>query len=231
MATLEENIRQANSDFQAIKEKIVESGIEIAEGTKTEEYAVKVSKVYEKGKQDEYDAFWDEVQEYGNKKSYLYAFSGVCWSQKIYEGVKYSFGKPTSVQAMFRYNTKITDTVHPIDCTNAQSLSQMFEGAEKLTKIRTLTLKSSHTFVGTFAYCSVLEELDIAGIIGNAFDIHYSTKLSKASITSIINALSTTTSGLTVTLSQEAVNNAFTTEEWEALKATRTNWTISLYKG
>lgn len=63
-------------------------------------------------------------------------------------------------------------------------------------------------------------------------------KLSKPSITSIINCLSTTTSGLTVTLSKTAVNNAFetsegvadgsTSQEWLNLVATKTNWTISL---
>lgn len=61
MATLDENIRQANSDFNAIKAKIIEKGVEIAEGTKTEEYAVKVGAVYEKGRQDEYNEIYESV--------------------------------------------------------------------------------------------------------------------------------------------------------------------------
>ena len=62
--------------------------------------------------------------------------------------------------------------------------------------------------------------------------------LSKDSIISIINALSTATSDLPITLSITAVNNAFetspgaadgsTSEEWTALIATKPNWTISL---
>ena len=90
-----------------------------------------------------------------------------------------------------------------------------------------------------FTNCFQLQNLTIEGIIGqNGFNVQWSTKLSKASITSIINALSETTSGLTVTLSKTAVNNAFetsagaadgsTSEEWTTLEGTKTNWTISL---
>ena len=75
-------------------------------------------------------------------------------------------------------------------------------------------------------------------ITKNGFDVQWSTELSKESIISIINALSDTTTALTVTLSKTAVNNAFetakgnadgsTSEEWAALIATKQNWTISL---
>jgi hypothetical protein len=50
MATLEQNIRQVNSDFQAIKAKIIEKGVDIADGTRTAEYASKIDEVYEAGK-------------------------------------------------------------------------------------------------------------------------------------------------------------------------------------
>lgn len=52
MATLEENVRQVNSDFNAIKTEIVNAGVEVAEGTKTEEYSIKVRQVYKKGVDD-----------------------------------------------------------------------------------------------------------------------------------------------------------------------------------
>jgi hypothetical protein len=57
-------------------------------------------------------------------------------------------------------------------------------------------------------------------------------------LTNIVNALSTTTTGLFVTLRKDAVNKAFetsegamdgsTSDEWLALAATKANWTISL---
>lgn len=49
MATLEENINQAISDFDAIKAAIEEKGVIVAHGTDTSEYAAKISEVYEKG--------------------------------------------------------------------------------------------------------------------------------------------------------------------------------------
>ena len=66
--------------------------------------------------------------------------------------------------------------------------------------------------------------------------MQWSTKLSGASIVSIIEALSTTTSGLSVTLSQTAVNNMTfpivgnkgTYNSWTELEQSKTNWTISL---
>ena len=87
----------------------------------------------------------------------------------------------------------------------------------------------SQAFVSPFSGAAKLINIIIEGTIGkNGFDIKDSIKLSKASIESIINALSTTTTGLSITLSKTAVNNAFTTDEWAALISTRSNWTISL---
>jgi hypothetical protein len=74
-----------------------------------------------------------------------------------------------------------------------------------------------------------LEELYCEGTLDiTGLNLKDSTKLNKASIESIISVLSTTTTGLSITLSKTAVNNAFTTDEWNALIGTRTNWTISL---
>jgi hypothetical protein len=81
-------------------------------------------------------------------------------------------------------------------------------------------------------------DLTIEGTIGqNEFNTQRS-PLNKNSITSVINALSKTKSGLTVTFSRNAVNKAFETAEgladgstsqaWLDLIAKRNNWTISL---
>ena len=90
-----------------------------------------------------------------------------------------------------------------------------------------------------FAGASALEEITITGTIGqNGFSISPCVKLSKDSIKSVINALSTTTSGLTVTLSKTAVNNAFGIDvddtttwaegtEYYELRHSKDNWTIS----
>lgn len=95
------------------------------------------------------------------------------------------------------------------------------------------------TFSSTFSNWQALEDITIgSSICGGGANFKASTKLTKASITSIINALSTTTSGLAITLSKTAVNNDFetsqgladgsTSEEWLTLIANKNNWTINL---
>lgn len=97
----------------------------------------------------------------------------------------------------------------------------------------------STKFQAPFQDAKELENVVFEGVIGqNGFDVHWSAKLNKASHISIVNALSATTTGLTVTFSLTAVNKAFetsegandgsTSDEWKALIATKSNWTISL---
>ncbi len=91
----------------------------------------------------------------------------------------------------------------------------------------------------TFQNCTKLCRMIVAGIIAkDYFDVHWSTLLDKESIISIMNALSASTTGLSVTLSQTAVNNAFETSEgaadgvdsteWIELAETKPNWNIVL---
>ena len=270
MASLETNVRQAGADFTAIKEKIVANGVEVAEGTRTAEYAQKVDEVYEAGKKAEYDEFWDAHQANGTRKNYANTFA--CWAlENIYP--KYDM-KPTTTYMMFRaaggstggyldlaerldecgvildtsecsthqymfYESRIT-RVGVIDTRGAASLNDIFDYSSIQT-IDKLILRDdgSQTISGTFKACSELINIVIEGVIGqNGYNLRWSTKLSKASITSIINALSTTTEGLTVTLSKAAVNKAFETSEgandgefsaeWNELEKSREDWTISL---
>lgn len=256
--TLEENIRQVNSDFVAIKEKIVECGVEVAEGTHTREYAGKVKEVYEAGKKSEYDELWDTFQANGSRTAYDFAFcessSGVRWvAGKTYRP-KYRI-KATRAMNMF-YNTRLpyeaiaivdfsectdfyctfqyssTKKFPPIDLRKATRTHSIFSFNAAVEEIEELLVAESTPYNACFNGCSKLKEIRFNGTVGkNGLDFQLSPKLSKASIISIINALSTTTSGLPVILSKTAVETAFgstTSEEWTALIGTRSNWTISL---
>lgn len=122
-----------------------------------------------------------------------------------------------------------TKNIPTLDVTNCEGFSRTFFGATNLESVVLENLSSDATFTNVFTNCSSLVNLRVSGTVGkNGLNLQWSTKLSKASIENIINCLSSTTSGLTVTLSQTAVNNVFTAEEWSALEATRQNWTISL---
>ncbi len=258
--TLEENIRQANSDFVAIKEKIVECGVEVAEGTHTREYAPKINKVFEAGKKAEYDSFWDIYQQNGNRQSYYTAFAGEGWTNDTFKP-KYDI-RPIGTAMMLFVSSKIDgdlveildkqgvvlDTSMSTNLSNAFSvslftrigvvdtrgvaaLSQTWHASYYLETIDKVILNNAGTtsFNMTFSACNQLKNLLIEGVIGqNGFDVSASRGLSHDSIVSIINALSTTTSGLAVTLSKTAVNNAFSDTEWATLIATKSNWTINL---
>ena len=242
---------------------------------KTSQMPSGIDEVYEKGKQEEYDAFWDNYQQNGTRKSYAFAFAGMGWTPENFRP-KYDIKPKTKAKSMFAqvdnmagidleqtfkdlgitfdtsgvthsdgfdyFVQNASPSVLPaISTVGINRLIYCFNAASDLKTIRKLILKAdgSQTFNNTFTGCANLENIEIEGTIGqNGFDIHWSTKLSKASITSIINALSTTTSGLTITLSKTAVNSAFetsegasdgsTSDEWLALIATKQNWTISL---
>lgn len=263
MANLTQNIAQVNADFQAIKTKIKNCGVEVADGTPTSQYSDKVSEVYEAGKQAEHDLLWDAIQKGGTRAVYQRIFEGAYWTDESFRpkydikptgqcaqmfdrtgikdlttciersGITFDVSKATGLNNLF-YNSQTIERVPVINVTGIASLTNitgLFGACKKLKTIDKLVIKNdgSTMFNLVFSGCDALENLTIEGVIGqHGFSVGASTKLSKTSITSIINALSTTTSGLTVTLSQTAVNAAFTTDEWNALVATKTNWTISL---
>lgn len=195
-------------------------------------------KVYNAGKQAEYDRFWDAFQENGKRYHYNNAFDNQGWTDEVYNP-KHEFGKVRYFQAMFN-NSRITDTRKSIDFTGrGAQYPALFQYCRVLKTIRTLIVDEGLTYDRWFQNCEALENLSIEGVIGQSnFNVSWSKKLSKDSITNIVNCLSTTTSGLTVTISQTAVNTAFetstgandgsTSQAWLDLSGTKSNWTISL---
>lgn len=146
----------------------------------------------------------------------------------------------------FAYTFAATVITHLplIDMRKGTILTSAFRSGANATSIKIIDgiiLKDdgSQVLTDMFAYASNLENLTIEGTIGqNGFNVQWSTKLTHDSIVSIINALSETTAGLSVTLSLAAVNKAFETSdgandgsssaEFTNLVQTKSNWTISL---
>ena len=205
---------------------------------------------YEAGMQAEYDRFWDAYQENGTRTDYRYAFYGIGWTDETYIP-KYPL-QVTNAAGMYA-DTKITKrididtsactnftntfssakaltTIGTIDTRSAATLNQIFAYMDKLKTIEKLILKDdgSQTFsADCFGWDVVLADIVIEGTIGNSVSFRGCYNLTTASATSIINALSSTTSGFTLTL-QSNVKTRFTNAEWSALVATKPNWTISL---
>lgn len=148
--------------------------------------------------------------------------------------VKFDTSKATArADSMFAWSTKLTRVPY-LDFSNANTTSgitSLFQQCTSLHTVEGLNVgnREDLNFASAFQNCYELVNITIDGVIASSnFNVGKSTKLSKASITSIINALSLTKSGYPITLSKDAVNNAFSTEEWNTLIATKTNWTITL---
>lgn len=150
-------------------------------------------------------------------------------------GVVLDTSKATNLNNCFAY-TQITE-IPTIDCTGlsttSHSSSVFAYNYGRLRKIEKIISKEGINFTKWFDDVN-LEEVTFEGVIGGSgLDFKWSTRLNKASIESVITHLSDNTSGLSVTLSKTAVNNAFaggsTGDEWLNLRATKNNWTITLF--
>ena len=133
----------------------------------------------------------------------------------------------------------VLEEIEDIGLSPSYSYSYTFAWNGKLKTIAKITVDANTRFSGAFTNCIALENLTIEGTIGqNGLDLRWSTKLSRASIESILSHLSTTTSGLSITLSKMAVDKAFETskgandgynsEDFRDLVQLHNNWTINL---
>jgi hypothetical protein len=191
--------------------------------------------VYEAGKKAEYDAFWDAYQGNGSLKSYSGAFSGESWNEKNFKpkydiiannaqnmfwcnsmnidlveyldaiGIKLDTSNSLNNSAMFSFSS--FTRVGVIDFTKTNSSYSTFSDSTKLKTIDKIIYHDKLALTTAFTRCTALENIIIEGTIGqNGFDIHWSTKLTAESIDSIVRALTTAKSGLTITLPVGAYN-------------------------
>jgi hypothetical protein len=272
----EQNIDQVNSDFQAIKSKIIECGVAVADGTKTAELAEKVGDVYEAGKKSEYDEFWDAFQLNGERRNYQDTFTNSpnAWTPKNFKpkysiicegnnssafyawedranpfnlgaylklkGITLDTSKATFLTNFFAYGYGFVGEFPTISCESAgANTTGLFRGVH-VSKIEKIIVTEQTVYTSWFLNSgNYLVDVVFEGTIATGgLDMRSCNKLSKASIISIMEALSTTTTGLTVTLSRTAVDTAFAAEgetsggiyreEWGNYVLARPNWTIAL---
>ena len=215
--------------------------------------------VYEAGKKAEYDAFWDSYDTSNQAYSRSdFMFAGKMWNDTTFKPKRDIVLKPSSSGAFYdngcrdlkailnKYGVKLDTSqvtnagnffissyitaLPEIDFSKATTITNAF-GHMSLISIDKVTFKDGVAFNNTFNNLHQLEEIRIGGTIsGSGFDIHWSGKLSADSLKSIINALSTTTTGLTITLPSTAQSNyelKYGSGSWATLTATKSNWTIA----
>ena len=241
MTRYERNVNQVNADFTAIKNKIIETGVDVPTGTPTADYASKVDEVFNTGKSEATSEFWEGAL---SPPIYQYRFAGRCWNDRTFYPTKniklsdysnHAFyisyitdlagrlrecgvtldtsGAKSRCDSLFQGCSLLT-TVPYLDvskCTYSAVLNSMFNGCSALKTIEGIRLAadgSQKLGTGTFTNCAALENIIFDGIIGDNLTMNACTKLSGPSIRNIVDHLSDTASGKTLTLSQTAVNNA-----------------------
>lgn len=160
-------------------------------------------------------------------------------------GVTLDFSRCVSMQNCF--GGANISRLGVIDIRMAKTTYYGIFASKYLETVDELIVDENVKYSSLFNNTTALENLTITGTIGqNGFSVAQSTKLSRASIISIINALArnedeegnVTPTGLTVTLSKTAVNNAFGIDvddvstwgegtEYYTLRHSKDNWTIS----
>ena len=147
-------------------------------------------------------------------------------------GVNIDFSQATNFNSIFYASG--AEAIGILDLKNAGALSNAFSYCPYLKIIEKIILKDDGSQVietSMFTWTSNLEEIRFEGAIGSNINFQWQEKLTKASITSIVNALHGSASGKTLTLNSVAVSSAFgstTSQEWLDLVATKPTWTISL---
>lgn len=220
------------------------------------------------GGKSHYDIFWNAYQDNGNRTNYHQAFAGKGWNDVIFKpkydlsptdarSMFYSSEIVDLVGILKKQNTRLdfsncTQFGHIaqfaaisefgiIDTTSCDTLATTLLGENYSVKtIEKVVLREdgSQNVNGCFWGAFWLQNIVIEGTIGTTTAFAQSSALTKASIASIVNALSDTATEQTLTFHRSAVNNAFetssgaadgsTSAEFAALIATKSNWTISL---
>lgn len=190
------------------------------------------------GKQAEHDRVWDDLQQNGTRTYYNSYFAGRGWASGTTYNPKYPIVCTANGASNMFNASYVTDTLVPI--TISGSNAAVFYGS-KIKTIRKLILGSGITTMGDwFNNMADLEDITIEGEIPNTTKFGQSTKMNAKSLVNVVEALSTSASGKTLTLSQTAVNNAVFPvksqknpdvkyDSWDALVAIKpSGWTITL---
>jgi hypothetical protein len=139
---------------------------------------------------------------------------------------KFDFSNIEYAAALFK-DAKIENII--ADLSKATNLSSAFSSGWGIYFIKNITIKVSEnvdmtsTFNGNVTNLTFMEGSEI----GKSITVN-SKVLTKESILSIVEHLTDTASGQTVTISKTAKESAFTASEWATLIATKPNWTFSL---
>ena len=200
-------------------------------------------KVYDAGKQAEYDRFWDGIQSKGSRTDYYQGFR--CWNADSFRpkydmlpqnagsmfaytkmqfslieeleqaGVVLDTGSATDISGIF-WDTQFTET--PLIIANGcKNINHIFYQSRKLRKASLYVDEKAASATGTFQNCELLEDFTVDGTIACTVNFQWS-PLSPASMKSIILHLK----NFTDTGSDYSTTLTFSEDCWTALETDST---------
>ena len=184
-------------------------------------------KVYEAGQKAEYDRFWDEFQQNGNRSNYTTCFNNAAWTDETLNpkyDITVKYGEGTG---LFRNCTNITSTKKPIRFrNNTGKATYVLNGCLNLETIPLLEVDEAVIYTGWFGGCKKLKNITIEGVIGADISFKDSPLLSNESVDSIIAALKGLTGATALSLTVHADVYARMVANGQDVLVTAKNWAL-----
>ena len=203
---------------------------------------------YERGRQEEYDAFWDAFQQKGSRTDYSHAFRGAGWTDESFKP-KHPLLLAGSAESMCA-GAAFTEIPVAVDFSRCNNIYYCFDHCSNLVRLPRLDLSEVRTANFGFGYCLRLEEiqclvfsentvltantfqgianlkhLTVEGTVNTMIVLQYASGLTNESVQSIIEHLKDLTGGETKTLRFHANVGAALTDAQKAC-VTAKNWTL-----
>ena len=247
MGTIADKLSKLTATKNAIKAALTGKGVTVSDNDTFASYADKIGEISDINPawtDWRYFSYSNNRNDLVSKLKYTDTARGTIFSSMFYGCTSLASvpeidkAQGTNFNSMFSGCTKLA-AAPPLDTSKGTSFSSMFYNCTSLASVPALDISKCTSTYDVFYNCAALENLALTGLVKTSgLNLSYSSKLSKASIASVINALDASVSGKSVTLSRTAVNAAFETAagandgsasaEWQNLIAAKPNWTISL---
>ncbi len=201
----------------------------------------------EQGKQSEWNALWDGIQNFGDRTEYQKAFSGLGWTDENFnpkyplkldqapnmfwgcgitdftrEGIVFDFSKAVNLNGFIQYS-KGVEKLPVMDLSVVKSIYNLFNGFVG-TDLEVIVSETTPWYY-SFNSCTNLTNLTFYGTFAATLDLTPCPNLTHASVQSVINAMKDLTGQTAQTVSFHTdVLAKLTAEQADAITAK--NWTF-----
>ena len=209
-------------------------------------------KVFDAGARNEWNRFWDNYQQGGDRTGYMFGFTQA-WTDQLFRpkydlNVKdayymFAWARITDLAARLEELSIAFDTskatrfqyllmqsyitrMPPLDLSGTTSFVQGFYDAPHLIEAILVGGNEITNWGSTFYNCDNLTHLTIDVVIAGAINLSWSPKLTRASLLSVLNALKDFSNSTKRTCTLGPTNLAKLSDADKAI-ATRKGWTLA----